>query len=270
MDHEPTRMMPAMIYLATKTEEANIKSEHLAKLFHCKIAHIIDQEVPVLEGLNFHLKILHPRRPLQRFCNLVAASPIGKSISTKLRKKAMILIKHSYYTDASLLYPPSQIALCSLILVNRKEKLCRESNLLSTCLSTCPPRGANELVTLKKHIEVIVGTLEKGERIHKAFASKESKGKLQKEANALSSKLRKALNPMNDPTSVEYKKQKEARKRKKAQQKAEKAKKRRAEEREKERLIFGGGDDEGGEFVIKSNLKNFKPRPPPPQPPGAN
>eukprot|EP00954_Amorphochlora_amoebiformis_P019929 1335731-Amorphochlora_amoeboformis.AAC.2 len=65
MDHEPTRMMPAMIYLATKTEEANIKSEHLAKLFHCKIAHIIDQEVPVLEGLNFHLKILHPRRPLQ-------------------------------------------------------------------------------------------------------------------------------------------------------------------------------------------------------------
>lgn len=107
-----------------------------------QLTSIVKLEVPVLEGLHFHMRVFHPFRPLKGFLlalqdlkpaqthpaqpgqqqqqqqQLIPAEQL-QAVGDRARK----LIECSFYTDCCLLYTPSHIALSALIVAGEEKNL---------------------------------------------------------------------------------------------------------------------------------------------------
>lgn len=103
MDYDPQKMMyvqriqssrtvfikvianrAACIYLACKTEEFHLDADRVSEKFNRQSSadEIIENELLLLDGLNFHLQINHPFRPLQGFITDLKVS-VAKQFASK-------------------------------------------------------------------------------------------------------------------------------------------------------------------------------------------
>nr|CAG4650240.1 EOG090X080D [Sida crystallina] len=119
MDYHPKEILVTCVYLASKVEEFNVSMDQFVgnlKGDREKAAYIIlSNELLLMQQLNYHLTIHNPFRPLEgmmidiktRFSSLRDAERLRPGIDEFLEKV--------FYTDAILVYSPSQIALASII-----------------------------------------------------------------------------------------------------------------------------------------------------------
>lgn len=121
MEFHPKEISYLCVYLACKVDEYNVSIDQfmqqvcsqpnpLLQMF------IIDNELLMLQKLNFHLTIHCPYRPLEGFIidlktkkNLYQIEDVES-----FRPKIEQFLANCSLTDAALLYPPSQIALAAL------------------------------------------------------------------------------------------------------------------------------------------------------------
>ena len=118
-------MKDTAIYLASKAEQSLLSSiAQLTSFTKTPSEQVIGNELILMDGISFHLKVWNPLRSLRSFLSdfkIVWKSENGNSLSPKIEKRllsqAEALIQDSYISDAAFIYSPSQIALSCLLLV---------------------------------------------------------------------------------------------------------------------------------------------------------
>lgn len=249
MNYQPKLIMATCINLACKAEESAISLDDLAKQTETKATTIVEFEVPVLEGLRFHLLVFHPYRPLRGLCKEIQKwePKIGEEVLQEVRERAVECIEKSYYTDLQLRKTPSQIACAAL------HKVAREQNhdFVDRYLAQLPA-SPQDLRILGETITEIKPYLDHGmNAIRNPAALQEEVAVLNKKRIACSKNLFKLNNDKKN-------REKELRRVKKQEM-------RRKEEEERYKDLMGAPDDrDNDDFVIMSrSAKRAKPTPSP-------
>jgi len=118
MNYHPKEILVTCVYLACKVEEFNVSiTQFVANIRgdREKAADIIlNNELLLMQQLNFHLTVHNPFRPVEGFLiDIKARSRLNNP--EKLRGGIDDLLDKLYMTDACLLYSPSQIALAAIL-----------------------------------------------------------------------------------------------------------------------------------------------------------
>lgn len=125
MDYHPKEILATCVYLACKVEEFNVSiGQFVANIKgdRDKASDIIlNNELLLMQQLNYHLTIHNPFRPVEGFlidiktrCNLANPERLRGGIDEFLEKV--------FLTDACLIYAPSQIALAAVLHAASKEQ----------------------------------------------------------------------------------------------------------------------------------------------------
>lgn len=121
MDWHPKNVMLTTLFLATKTTNNPISLEsYTSNIPKTSSSDVLDLEFLVSQSLNFEFAVWHAHRALWGIWLDLQSLP---NVSEDLRPQDVydIAIKHvraSRFTDAELIYTPSQIALASLALAS--------------------------------------------------------------------------------------------------------------------------------------------------------
>lgn len=128
MERDPKHVMLTCIYLACKTEEVYVSAEAFGKGIQQDPQVVLDNELGVLQTLQFDLVVYAPYRPLagflfemEDFLREEGQSALPEEQYEALRRGAEANLDAAMLTDAPLLYPPGQIALAALMLANEEE-----------------------------------------------------------------------------------------------------------------------------------------------------
>ncbi|KAL1501000.1 hypothetical protein ABEB36_006407 [Hypothenemus hampei] len=118
MNYHPKEIMVTCIYLACKVEEFNVSIQQFVaniKGDREKAADIIlNNELLLMEQLNFHLAIHNPFRPVEGL--LIDIKTRGSLHDPeRLRQGTEQFLERVFLTDAILLYAPSQVALAAIL-----------------------------------------------------------------------------------------------------------------------------------------------------------
>jgi len=153
LQYPPDQIMITSVYLACKAEEFHIDAEELARQVKRDANQILNNELMVLEGVNFHLNVYHPYRPLYGFVSSLKDKQ-SQALLEKLWSGAKDLVSHSMLSgDVAFLYPPAQIALAALRVAARTE------NCLPTIdgivESQFTNAGSSQLMTLHTNLREI-------------------------------------------------------------------------------------------------------------------
>lgn len=109
-----------------------MSSEQLARGAQQNVNQIVSNEVPVLQHLDFELVVFAPYRPLVGLLLQIGrgADPpldppldLDQDVGRECLAAARALVDSLMLTDAPLLFPPGQIALCALRAACRRQKL---------------------------------------------------------------------------------------------------------------------------------------------------
>lgn len=125
MDYHPKEILATCVYLACKVEEFNVSiGQFVANIKgdRDKASDIIlNNELLLMQQLNYHLTIHNPFRPVEGFlidiktrCSLANPERLRSGIDEFLEKV--------FLTDACLIYAPSQIALAAVLHAASKEQ----------------------------------------------------------------------------------------------------------------------------------------------------
>ncbi|XP_019877525.1 cyclin-H [Aethina tumida] len=118
MNHHPKEIMVTCIYLACKVEEFNVSIQQFVaniKGDREKATDIIlNNELLLMEQLNFHLCIHNPFRPVE---GLLIDIKTRSTLSDpeRLRPGTEQFLERALQTDCILLYSPSQVALAAVL-----------------------------------------------------------------------------------------------------------------------------------------------------------
>jgi len=120
MEFHPKDVAYLCVYLACKVDEYNVSIDQFigqAAPTCPEVGNfVIDNELLLLQKLNFHLTVHNPYRPLEGFFIDVKAKNDALHIGDieQHRSKVDRVLGQSLLTDVSLMFPPSQIALAVL------------------------------------------------------------------------------------------------------------------------------------------------------------
>ncbi|XP_037949455.1 cyclin-H-like [Teleopsis dalmanni] len=125
MDYHPKEILTTCVYLACKVEEFNVSIGQFVgnlKGDRSKAVNIIlSNELLLMQKLNYYLTIHNPFRPLEGFLiDIKSRSEMANP--ERLRPHIDEFIDQTFFTDACLLYSPSQIALAAILHAASKEQ----------------------------------------------------------------------------------------------------------------------------------------------------
>eukprot|EP00475_Leptophrys_vorax_P031137 TRINITY_DN4709_c0_g1_i2.p2 TRINITY_DN4709_c0_g1~~TRINITY_DN4709_c0_g1_i2.p2 ORF type:complete len:372 (-),score=114.52 TRINITY_DN4709_c0_g1_i2:194-1309(-) len=123
LEYNPYSIAIACIYLASKAEESWIRIEELSERSKLSPLIIAEHELFVLDGIDFHLRVHHPYRPLKGFINLLKAKQVvgGRAqaettqICNEVLAQATKVVDLTTPTNLLMFYTPPQIALACLL-----------------------------------------------------------------------------------------------------------------------------------------------------------
>lgn len=208
MDYNPTLMILASIWLACKTEEFNISMDQFVWNVHNllpdeRIAHgedfsrkygdaILAIELILIKELNFHLTVHNPFRAFEGL--LIDMKTRYESATLKkpeiLRDPTIEILYSALFTDAILLYTPSQLALAALLSAGGKLNIILDSYVTDHLLKDQPQHVLEATIKNVKKIRSII--------------RKNTKLPPEHVINSIKAKLEKCLNKTSDPLTVEY------------------------------------------------------------------
>ena len=144
--YHPKQLMLACIMLACKVEEHYVSPAKIAEKVKGgggqqetggggsgrteeKVREMVRLEVPLLEGIGFHLRCYHPHRAARgllksmRELDSGASGGWSRELSRDVEAAVMQLVNRSYVTEAVLLYSHSQIALAAADMIAEEMRL---------------------------------------------------------------------------------------------------------------------------------------------------
>ena len=259
----PKQVVLTALLLACKVEEHHISPAKLAEKamrgdgketqaqaqaqagLSERVEEIVRLEVPLLEGLGFHLRCWHPHKAVRALCRITADAQGWTAERRKeVEERSLALVQAAYLTDAVLLHAPSQLALAAVSLALEQLQLpaAAQQQLLDAAFPSSPPPPAS----LHAALSSLRGFMLAGSAV--------SAADVRREAAAVDGRLQRVRDRSNDPTSDEWKERDRKRTEEKERRREEKGKKRAEEERRKmEELTMGpaphsrGGGGGGGE-----------------------
>ncbi|XP_076338318.1 cyclin H isoform X2 [Tachypleus tridentatus] len=126
MDYHPKHIMATCVYLACKVEEFNVSiTQFVANIKGDRVKAsdiILNNELLLMQQLNYHLTIHNPFRPVEGF--LIDIKTRCPEVTDPERFRHFIddFLDRTFSTDACLLYAPSQIALAAVLYASTKLK----------------------------------------------------------------------------------------------------------------------------------------------------
>ncbi|KAH9387659.1 hypothetical protein TYRP_008851 [Tyrophagus putrescentiae] len=124
MEHHPKHIMVTCVFLATKIEEFNITMDQFVSNIRgdkSKAAEIVlNNEMLLLNRLNYELTISHPYRPVEGFLIDIKTRYTECTNPEHFRKHIDQFLDKSFYTDACFLFSPNQLALFAIIYAAEK------------------------------------------------------------------------------------------------------------------------------------------------------
>lgn len=119
MDFPPKEILVTCVYLACKVEEFNVSMDHFVGNLNGNrekaAAIILDNELLLMQQLNYQLTIHNPFRPLEGLMIDIKTRFKTLHDPERLRPEIDEFLEKVFFTDAILIYSPSQIALAAII-----------------------------------------------------------------------------------------------------------------------------------------------------------
>ncbi|XP_044739090.1 cyclin-H [Chrysoperla carnea] len=193
MDYHPKEIMVTCVYLAAKVEEFNVSiAQFVANVKGDREKAsdiIINNELLLMEQLDFHLSIHNPYRPVEGL--LIDIKTRGSMNSPeRLRPGIDDFLEKVFLTDACLIYAPSQIALAAILHAASKVQENLDSYVTETLFGEDGQKRLADLIEAVRKIRSLVKAVEP----------------LPKEPlRYLDKKLDKCRNQENNPDSEIYK-----------------------------------------------------------------
>lgn len=196
MDMHPKDIFLVCVYLACKIEEFNVSILQFVQNINSNESKddlanmILNNELRLMEKLDFHLNIHNFYRPFEGFLLDVKTRCSEIQNVEVLRPFAMEFLDKILNTDAILLYPPSQIALTAVVYSSSKNKIDLDKYCRLILLNQFNNEEVKQFLTIikcinKQHKEIPVLNIEEIKRIE--------------------TKLSKCYNYENDPRSQSFK-----------------------------------------------------------------
>ncbi|KAJ9681942.1 hypothetical protein PVL29_018031 [Vitis rotundifolia] len=139
MEHHPKHIMLTCIYAACKIEENHVSAEELGKGIAQDHQMILNNEMIVLQSLDFDLIVFAPYRSVEGFVDDMEEFCQAKNDQLQmlkdLHKTAKMEVDKTMLTDAPLLFPPGQLALAALRRSNEVHQVLDFERYLSSILS---------------------------------------------------------------------------------------------------------------------------------------
>lgn len=159
MDYHPKEILATCVYLACKVEEFNVSiGQFVANIKgdRDKASDIIlNNELLLMQQLNYHLTIHNPFRPVEGFlidiktrCSLANPERLRSGIDEFLEKV--------FLTDACLVYAPSQIALAAVLHAASKEQENLDSYVTDMLFRDAGPDKLATLIEAVRKIRSLV------------------------------------------------------------------------------------------------------------------
>lgn len=195
MDCHPKEILVTAAYLACKVEEFNVSiSQFIANINGNKERAtdiILNNELLLMKELNFHLTVHNPYRPVEGLLVDIKTRCAGLNIDPEtLRNDIDIFLDQIHFTNASLMYAPSQIALASIIHAASKNGQSMDSYVMHTLFGENDEK-LHTLVEAIRNVRVMVKNL----GVCPPLST----------IKTLSEKLEKCRNQENNPDSQAYK-----------------------------------------------------------------
>ncbi|RZC41738.1 cyclin-H [Asbolus verrucosus] len=199
MNHHPKEIMVTCIYLACKVEEFNVSIQQFVanlKGDREKATDIIlNNELLLMEQLNFHLSVHNPFRPVEGLL-IDIKTRCTLNDPERLRPGTEHFLERALLTDVVLLYSPSQVALAAVLHAASKLQENLDSYVTDTLFGVEGRGKLDELIEAVRAIRSMVKMVD-------ATADRNQQKLLDK-------KLEKCRNPENNPDSEIYKKRMQA------------------------------------------------------------
>uniref|UniRef100_A0A1B0G766 Cyclin-H n=2 Tax=Glossina morsitans morsitans TaxID=37546 RepID=A0A1B0G766_GLOMM len=192
MDFHPKEILATCVYLACKVEEFNVSIGQFVNNIkgdrNKAMDIILSSEMLLMQHLNYYLTVHNPYRPIEGFLiDIKTRSSLTNA--ERLRQHIDDFIEKSFFTDACLLYAPSQIALAAVL-----HAASREQENLDSYVTDILFNGAREklplLVEAIRKIRLMVKQYEIPAR---------------DKVKTIEKKLEKCRNQENNPDSEIYK-----------------------------------------------------------------
>ncbi|CAG9859840.1 unnamed protein product [Phyllotreta striolata] len=195
MNYHPKEIMVTCIYLACKVEEFNVSIQQFVaniKGDREKATDIIlNNELLLMEQLNFNLSIHNPFRPVEGLL-IDIKTRTNLHDPERLRQGTEHFLERSLLTDAILLYSPSQVALAAVLHAASKLQENLDSYVTDTLFGE---DGRDKLTDLIEAVRAIRSMVKMADSTPDRNQQK-----------ILDKKLDKCRNPENNPDSEIYKK----------------------------------------------------------------
>ncbi|VVC88226.1 cyclin-H [Leptidea sinapis] len=193
MDYHPKEILATCVYLACKVEEFNVSiSQFVANIKgdREKASDIIlNNELLLMQQLNYHLTIHNPFRPVEGFL-IDIKTRCSLSNPERLRTGIDEFLEKVFLTDACLLYAPSQIALAAVLHAASKEQENLDSYVTDMLFKDA---GSDKLAVLIEAVRKIRSMVKMVE------------GPARERVRAIDKKLDRCRNQENNPDSDIYK-----------------------------------------------------------------
>jgi cyclin H len=193
MNYHPKHVLVTCVYLASKVEEFNVSMAQFVanvKGDRGKAQDIVlNMELLLMQQLKYQLTIHNPYRPIEGFLIDLKTRCLKAGDPERFRSNIDEFIEKTYYTDACLLFSPSQIALAAIVYAAAKCGADLDSYLTNILLSDSPDK-VEHLSKMMKELWLM---------IQADVVPDKNKVK------AIDKKLDGCRSQANNPDSVEYK-----------------------------------------------------------------
>ncbi|XP_030527478.1 cyclin-H1-1-like isoform X2 [Rhodamnia argentea] len=160
MEHHPKDIILTCIYAACKIEENHVSAEELGKGISQDHQVILNNEMLVLQSLEFDLIVYAPYRSIEGFTDDVRDFCHAEDDQLQLLKEtAKEEVDKIMLTDAPLLFPPGQLALAALRRANEVHRVLDYERYLDNMLVRQNSiHSSTELIEHLNVIDSLVGT----------------------------------------------------------------------------------------------------------------
>ncbi|XP_043203982.1 cyclin-H-like isoform X1 [Amphibalanus amphitrite] len=194
MDFHPKGILVTCVYLSCKVEEFNVSiGQFVANVKGDKEKAtdiILNNELTVMHGVHYHLTVHTPFRPVEGL--LIDIKTRCPSLQNPDRLRPIIdeFLEAVFFTDAVLLFAPSQVALAAILYAVSRVQENLDAYVTSELLASAARPQLQALVEAVRKIRLLVKTVEQPQR---------------DVVKQLERKLDKCRNQENNPESQAYK-----------------------------------------------------------------
>lgn len=195
MDFHPKGVLVTCVYLACKVEEFNVSmSQFVANVKGDKekaMDIVLELELVVIHAIHYHLTVLNPLRPIEGLLiDIKTRCPQLPDVD-RLRPYVDEFIDCILFTDALLLYSPSQLALASILYAASRLQENLDAYVTTQLLANASRTQLHALVEAVRKIRLMAKMVEQPARAG---------------VKLLEKRLEKCRNQDNNPESQVYKK----------------------------------------------------------------